>query len=155
MAHEVDTHEGRDTALEPSAGQENEEQPCAVKEDKESEADEAHHGVALLGDELWNDDQEHVVAVNSDEAHGNGSEVVEVVHGKELSLGLVTRNDIDDLNKQDEDLDDEQEDGGHEDEVEGAPSHGRGAARNTAHKWRGTCGRKMTLKFEFCYVGLR
>ena len=67
---------------------------------------------------------------------------MEVVHGKELSLALVTRNDIDDLDQQDEDLDDEQEDRGQEDEVEGAPGHSRGTARDTAHKWRGTCDRK-------------
>ena len=118
MTDEVDTHEGRDTGLKPGAGQEDEEQPRAVKEDKEGEADEAHHCVALLGDELWDDDQEHVVAVNTDKSHGNSCEVVEVVHGKELSLGLMTRDDINNLDKQDEDLDDEQENGGQEDEVE-------------------------------------
>ena len=118
MTDEVDTHVRRDTGLKPSAGQEDEEQPRAVKEDKEGEADEAHHCVALLGDELWDDDQEHVVTVYADKSHGNSCEVVEVVHGKELSFGLMTRDDIDNLDKQDEDLNDEQEDGGQEDEVE-------------------------------------
>ena len=118
MTDEVDTHEWRDTGLEPGAGQEDEEQPRAIKEDKEGEADESHHCVALLRDEFWDDDQEHVVAVNADESDRNSCEVVEVVHGKELSLGLMTRDDIDNLDEQDEDLDDEQEDGGQEDEVE-------------------------------------
>ena len=76
MADQVYTHEGRDTGLHPGAGQEDEEQPRAVKEDKESEANEAHYSVCLLGYKLGDDDEEHVVAVDANQAHGNCCKVV-------------------------------------------------------------------------------
>ena len=55
----------------------------------------------------------------------------------------MTSDDIDNLNEQDEDLDEEQEDGGQQDKVEWAPGHSRGAARDTAHKWRGAWDENM------------
>ena len=136
MADKLDTHEGRDTGLHPRPSQEHEEQPRAVKEDKVDEADEAHYCVALLGDKLGDDDEEHVVAVDAEETHGDGSKVVQIVQGKKLPLGLITRDQEDDLDQEDENLDDEEEDGGEEDEVEGAPGDGGRPARDAAHKWR-------------------
>ena len=138
MADNINSHEGRNTGLHSSSGEEHEEHSGAVKEDKENQNHETHHRVTLLQNELVDDDQEHVVAVDAEKAYRDGGQVVDVVHAEELSVGIVADEKENNFDTENDELDEEQEDRGEEDKVERPNRHLWSGTWHHTHKWRGS-----------------
>ena len=86
-----------DTGLHTSPGQEDKEHPGAVKQNKHHQQDDTEEGVTLLWDKLVDDDEEHVVTIDTKETHRYGSKIVKVVQTEELSVRVVGGYNKDDL----------------------------------------------------------
>ena len=103
--------------IDPSIGfsfflptcQEDEEKPCAVKEDKFQKKDDTNEPLGVAGHDLVHDEVEHGVEVDGDEAHGDAEDVVDVVQAEEVSAGGVAHQQVDDLHAEDEGLVEQQQ----------------------------------------------
>lgn len=106
-------HSGHSRRGLPNTCQEDKEQSQTVKEDELEKEDDAEESFAVAFEAVIHEKVEHGVAVDADEADGEGHDIVEVVKCEEVARVLVADDEEQDVHREDEELVG-QEDVGHE-----------------------------------------
>ena len=89
MTDSVNTHEWWNTGLHASPSQEHKEHSGAVKQDKQNQNHQTHDSITLDWDKLVDDDEEHVVAIDTNEPHRNCGQIVQIIKTEEVSVRII------------------------------------------------------------------